>query len=149
MFQVFINPAGPKFKTSAAKLTFFDLAGAISFYQVTRGGFALGTCQAKVVRNRIRVAEQTGLASSRSRVVVVRGPKEHVTLSKLQALLDGELQFYDAQWVEEPEEPTPSQAVIEICFGSYRAQTEAAWVVLCKTLVHKGVHISFGADPCA
>ena len=39
--------------------------------------------------------------------------------------------------------------MVEICFGSYRAQTEVAWVVLCKTLVHKGVHISFGADPCA
>ncbi|KAK0610957.1 hypothetical protein B0T14DRAFT_441261, partial [Immersiella caudata] len=150
VFQVYINEAVGKHPTSAAKLTFFDLEGARRFLaKVQReGGFRVGSHLARVMRNRIKVAQQGKRSKGHSRVIKLYGSRVVLHRARIDKVLSGEIKIYNIEFYEEVEHSVPGEVAITIRFGSYRAQTEGAWKLFNQHFEEDGIRIEYGVDPC-
>ena len=151
VFCVVVNPPERRknIPTSAAKIVFFELAAAQRFwawYGPGRTPFIVGGYRATIERNRTRVAESQE-PSFCSRVLVVAGPADVVTVAGLLQLFDrkivyqidgilvGEVQFW----------PTGPTRTIEVRFGSFRYQAQTAYGML---KGQPGLRVAYGRDPC-
>ncbi|KAK4207621.1 hypothetical protein QBC37DRAFT_241721, partial [Rhypophila decipiens] len=161
IFASYINPINPVLGhlTSAAKLVFFEKTAAQHFWERHRD-LPLMVCKkaAKVVRNRIRVAEPDW-PRSYTRVVVISGPAKIVELGVLMKIFEAHFVFHVDTIIEDPLE-LPDVDVeqgwrlpegwrtIEIRFGSWRSQAQTSFQVLGNHPDYRGVRIRYGRDPC-
>ncbi|KAK0643681.1 hypothetical protein B0T16DRAFT_459795 [Cercophora newfieldiana] len=134
---------------SAAKLTFFTPESANLFLERYNAfGFVVEGYAARVVRNRTKVARPAeGLAVSR--VLLITGPQEIVEEGVLMGIFRSSFEFEMDGEVLVLSEGEGKRA---LCwpFGSYRAQAQAAVVLMRRNLgFFKGVDVGYGVDPCA
>ncbi|KAM7197234.1 hypothetical protein V8F33_005662, partial [Rhypophila sp. PSN 637] len=146
IFASYINDANPVagHHTSAAKLVFFEKTAAQHFWERHREQLPLMVCgyAAKVVRNRIKVAEPDW-PSSYTRVVVISGPAEIVERGVLLKIFEAHFVFHVDTILEDP-----GWRTIEIRFGSWRSQAQTSFQVLGNHPDYRGVRIRYGRDPC-
>ncbi|RYP32131.1 hypothetical protein DL767_005367 [Monosporascus sp. MG133] len=161
IYACVVNPptdaAGGSHMTAAAKLVFFDRAGAENLLRRAREGrFKVGGCVPRVRPNRIRSAARE--PGPHCRVLHIEGPPELVNTPYLH-------RFFAAKFTFELEDVvtvyrTPQRVRQEWRFGSYRCQAEAA-----RQSIHREkersdlagaeralwdrVNVHFGVDPCA
>ncbi|KAK3323771.1 hypothetical protein B0T19DRAFT_443243 [Cercophora scortea] len=158
IFASHLNQANPQegLMHCAVKLVFFDLAGARRFLaQYTGPGRALmvGGRRAKIVRNRIKVAESRQEPSC-SRVLVVAGPRHLVSLEILIKLFEQYCQFDIDSFYEVPNPSLLPWAPAEwrrlvLVFGSWRSQAEQArQAIISHYHEFPGVLTGWGYDPC-
>ncbi|KAK3318148.1 hypothetical protein B0H66DRAFT_226310 [Apodospora peruviana] len=147
--------------TSAAKIVFFEKADARRFWvdkhacgqlpflvkqEATEVAFA-----GRVVRNRVKVAEQNAATVPRNytRVVRISGPKLYVNLEGLLHLFRQSFLF-DVDEISEEELPGDSMSVA-ITFGSWRCQAACAFQVYNRAVERgqfRGCSIEYRRDPC-
>ncbi|KAI1377930.1 hypothetical protein F4677DRAFT_443848 [Hypoxylon crocopeplum] len=164
IFACHINPPNAQYKTTAAKITFWDREGTNRFPdQYTRGAFRVRGNQPAVRMNRVRGrAQSTG---PQSRVLRLVGPGRVVNGLYLEDLFRRYF-FYGLDEIIEVEYDRGKRSrCMEIRFGSYRAQSSAAmkWIK-CVQEGNKSavqymspgekfwwaqVEVSWGEDPCA
>jgi len=150
VWQCHVNPPTGPHRHSAAKLTFFTRESAQKFYADNKNGFSVGSHLADVLWNRIRVPEQIGGTAQKSRVVRIRGPWTFVNSDNIRRILDEGMKFYDVEKARQS--VFGLEMVLELHFGSFRAQAEAAEILVQREALLKrinGVSIQFGIDPCA
>ncbi|RYP42996.1 hypothetical protein DL770_011893 [Monosporascus sp. CRB-9-2] len=161
IYACVVNPptdaAGGSHMTAAAKLVFFDRAGAENLLDKARQGqFRVGGCVPRVRLNRIKSAARE--PGPHCRVLHIEGPPELVNTPFLYS-------FFAARFTFELEDVltiyrTPQRVRQEWRFGSYRCQAEAA-----RQSIHREkerldladaeralwdrVNVHFGVDPCA
>ncbi|KAM7195543.1 hypothetical protein V8F20_007439 [Naviculisporaceae sp. PSN 640] len=136
---------------AAAKIVFMDLEGARRFYHryVRQQRLVVGGVRAFVVRNRIKVAEQKGLARYFSRCLLINGIWTIVNLDFLAAYFDPLIK-YQIDCTVQHFNPNPGMATLEIRFASFRAQAQMAYKILTEDpfFVDNGVTVAFARDPC-
>lgn len=113
---------------------------------------------AKVVRNRIKVAEPDW-PESHTRVAVISGRKEVVQTATLIKIFEANFVFHIDEIIEDPlEVPEVDKEqgwmlpdgwrTIEIRFGSWRSQAQTSFQVLGNHPDFRGARIRYGRDPC-
>ncbi|KAK3688250.1 hypothetical protein B0T22DRAFT_148725 [Podospora appendiculata] len=158
VYATHLNPSNPQLNLfhSAAKLVFFELAGARRFLaQFTGPGRALviRDLRAKIVRNRVRVAESTHEPNC-SRVLIVAGPPQVLTLDRVLNLFDKFSSFDTDSFCEERSPNLLPWAPVEwrklvLAFGSFRSQSQQAMqAIRHKPYEFAGVVVGWGYDPC-
>lgn len=110
-----------------------------------------GHHRATVVWNRVLVAEHVGGRwDEASRVVIVRGPRELVSMAAVASIVHKNIRMYDLALVCETDYTLVDGGFeVEVHFGIFRAQAHSAYIVLNRAFHGKGVKISYGTDPCA
>lgn len=152
VYSLPINPPVPLHYGCAAKIGFFTRKAAEKFYSYSRGGFWVGGHhRATVVWNRVLVAEHVGGRwDEASRVVIVRGNRELVSMAAVASIVHKSIRMYDLALVCETDYTLVDGGFeVEVHFGSFRAQAHSAYFVLNRAFHGKGVKISYGTDPCA
>ncbi|RYP46522.1 hypothetical protein DL769_011385 [Monosporascus sp. CRB-8-3] len=161
VYACVVNPptdaAGGPHMTAAAKLVFFDRAGAENLLRrAHEGRFRVGGCVPRVRLNRIRSAARE--PGPHSRVLHIEGPPELVNAARLH-------RFFAARFTFELEDVvavyrSPQRVRLEWRFGSYRCQAEAARQAIhrekerpdltdAEKALWDRVNVHFGVDPCA
>ncbi|RYO86851.1 hypothetical protein DL766_005679 [Monosporascus sp. MC13-8B] len=161
IYACVVNPptdaTGGSHMTAAAKLVFFDRAGAENLLrQAHEGRFKVGGCVPRVRLNRIKSAARE--PGPHCRVLHIEGPPELVNTACLHRFFAGKFTFEleDVATVYR----SPQRVRQEWRFGSYRCQAEAA-----RQSIHREkerfdladaeralwdrVNVHFGVDPCA
>ncbi|KAM7200093.1 hypothetical protein V8F20_005514, partial [Naviculisporaceae sp. PSN 640] len=148
IFASYINDANPSagHLTAAAKLVFFKKSAAQYFWSRHREQLPLMVCgyAAKVVRNRIKVAEPDW-PENYTRVVVISGRKEVVQTATLLKIFEANFVFHLDEIIEDP---LDGWRTIEFRFGSWRSQAQTSFQVLGNHPDFRGVRIRYGRDPC-
>ncbi|GAB1319131.1 RRM domain-containing protein [Madurella fahalii] len=136
---------------SAAKLVFFERAGAERFYDLySFFGFSTPRnphLRARVTWNRIRSAE-VDVGGRKSRVLLVSGPPDVVNEQFLTSYLDTKLQYQVDEVLHRGLSPDGARVLLEFRFGSFRCQAEAARMALMREFRDSGVVCEYGWDPC-
>ncbi|RYP44337.1 hypothetical protein DL768_009196 [Monosporascus sp. mg162] len=161
VYACVVNPptdaAGGSHMTAAAKLVFFDRAGAENLLRRARQGrFKVGGCVPRVRPNRIKSAARE--PGPYCRVLHIEGPPGLVNAPYL-------CRFFAARFTFELEDVltvcrTPQRVRQEWRFGSYRCQAEAARQSIqrekerpdladAERALWDQVNVHFGVDPCA
>ncbi|KAK4224344.1 hypothetical protein QBC38DRAFT_371246 [Podospora fimiseda] len=153
VYATHINPPEPEkgHELSAAKLVFFERADAERFFHIANsaGGFALPgypQYRARVTWNRIRSAE-VDKAGNKSRVLIISGPPEIVNEEFLLNYFDDKLIYQLEEIIHRgtiDEGARGQRAMIEVRFGSYRCQSEAARMALIREFREWGIICEFG-----
>ncbi|KAI0125380.1 hypothetical protein BJ170DRAFT_727306 [Xylariales sp. AK1849] len=169
VFATVINP--PDFTlghlTSAAKIVFFDTAGAQALLQKARmGQFVVNGYIPKVNMNRIRTPAHS--AGPESRVIHIEGPKLIVNVQFLHHWFSQRFTYsIDAVFLLHEDVSPIGRRRLEWRFGSYRCQAASALSFIdkerkrnCDTLgcdasgrlhnaLWRQVNTFYGVDPCA
>ncbi|KAK3364639.1 hypothetical protein B0T25DRAFT_444583 [Lasiosphaeria hispida] len=137
--------AGSFSDTSIAKITTFTRAGAEKLYNFIHAGWlAISGQQTRVRWNQIKVAAFPG-DEYLSRVLLISGPKDVVTIPNLTAHLSRGIAYQlEAATVKQE---TADIRLIEWRFCSFRAQASSAKLLLRWEL--PAVTTRFGVDPLA
>ncbi|KAL2267069.1 hypothetical protein VTJ83DRAFT_4346 [Remersonia thermophila] len=153
VFATHINPPAPErgHAFSAAKLVFFDREGAERFYsRYAATGFRTphhpDLC-ARVTWNRVRSAEEDK-GGRRSRVLLISGPPHIVERHRLCAYLNTKMVYQIDDIIHRGQSPDGARVLLEIRFGSFRCQAEAARMALMREFRDAGVMCEYGRDPC-
>ncbi|KAK5659341.1 hypothetical protein OQA88_1434 [Cercophora sp. LCS_1] len=146
VYHLVINGPTDEHHTAAARLTFFSRQAAVTFADATMRGFWVRGYRTQVREDRIGVLERV----YGSRVIVITGPIHLVNWASLRALLvPPRLRFYHLDRVLPLRETRhPDLVELEVHFASFRAQAEAASVIVRREWRPLGVTVRFGDDPC-
>ncbi|KAL2164723.1 hypothetical protein VTH06DRAFT_18 [Thermothelomyces fergusii] len=175
VYATHINPPDPErgHTHSAAKLIFFERAGAGKsstrsparstrekltaalhterfFARYSSTGYATPRnphLRARVTWNRVRSAE-ADVNGNRSRVLLVSGPPDIVNQDFLFAYLNTKMVYQVDAVLYHGENEDGSRVLLEIRFGSFRCQAEAARMALMREFRDAGVICDYGLDPC-
>ncbi|KAG7048799.1 f-box domain-containing protein [Colletotrichum scovillei] len=133
---------------TAAKLVFFNRTGAENcFKAIKQKRLIVGGCRPRVVWNRIKSAAQPN--TSRSRVILIRGPSELVRRDVLDRWFSKKFS-YQTEDVLVRRVPQAGVTVLEWRFGSFRAQAEAATMYMSENeLEGTKLEWRWEVDPCA
>ncbi|KAL2200720.1 hypothetical protein P885DRAFT_28106 [Corynascus similis CBS 632.67] len=149
VYATHINPPDPGrgHTQSAAKLIFFERASAERFFaRYCLTGYATPRnpdLRARVTWNRVRSAEvDTG--GTRSRVLLVSGPRKIVNETFLFSYLDGKLVYQVDEVLHRGQSDDGGRVLLEIRFGSFRCQAEAARMALMREFRDAGVMCDYG-----
>ncbi|KAK0725949.1 hypothetical protein B0H67DRAFT_509018, partial [Lasiosphaeris hirsuta] len=138
-------PAESVSKKAAAKITTFTRAGAEKLYNFIHAGWlVMGGQRVKVRWNQIRIPAYQG-DSYLSRVLMISGPKDVVTIPSLEAHFSKNF-VYQLEAVIVKQE-TAEIRMIEWRFCSFRAQASSAKLYIRWEI--PGVESRFGIDPLA
>ncbi|KAI1749344.1 hypothetical protein F4782DRAFT_533631 [Xylaria castorea] len=153
-----INGTDHRHITAAAKIVFFDVAGAQNLLRQAREGkFVVGGFIPRVVPNRIKTEAQR--LGPHSRVLHIEGPSCVVNQRCLTALFnEGKIKWEDEEIIILSNNGILTR--LEWRFGSYRCQAEFARHLIDRvkrfTLlpfdlakIWQSVTVHFGVDPCA
>ncbi|KAI0547505.1 hypothetical protein F4679DRAFT_586376 [Xylaria curta] len=153
-----INEAGLHHFASAAKIIFFDVAGAQNLLRQAREGtFVVNSYVPHVLHNRIKTEAKP--PGPNSRVLHIEGPSCIINQLYLKTLFS----YARIAWQDEEVIVLSNNGILtrlEWRFGSYRCQAESVRYLLdrvkrCTLLspdqatMWQGVTIYFGVDPCA
>ena len=149
IYATVINPPDGKHETSAAKVVFFERTAAQKFFvHANRTTFRVGGRPGRVSWNRIKSCESAESAD-KSRVLLFYGTPSVCNREYIVEFFASKFKFdIDGIFVRNR---TDEWCRLEVRFGSYRCQSEAAKMALARDLVPTG-HIwdvKFGLDPCA
>ncbi|AEO66648.1 uncharacterized protein THITE_38236 [Thermothielavioides terrestris NRRL 8126] len=149
VFATHINPPAPErgHAFSAAKVVFFERRGAERFYnKFAATGYSTPRSphlRARVSWNRIRSAEvDTG--GTRSRVLLVSGPPAVVNEAFLCRYLDTKLVYQLDEVIWRGMSKDGGRVLLEVRFGSFRCQAEAARMALMREFREIGVVCEYG-----
>ncbi|KXH33264.1 hypothetical protein CSIM01_03178 [Colletotrichum simmondsii] len=133
---------------TAAKLVFFNRTGAENcFKAIKQKRLIVGGRRPRVVWNRIKSAAQPN--TSRSRVILIRGPSELVRRDVLDRWFSKKFS-YETEDVLVRRVPQAGVTVLEWRFGSFRAQAEAATMYMSENdLEGTKLEWRWEVDPCA
>ncbi|KAK1641209.1 hypothetical protein BDP81DRAFT_129472 [Colletotrichum phormii] len=133
---------------AAAKIVFFNRAGAENcFKAIKQGRLIVGGRRLRVVWNRTKSAVQPD--TSNSRVVLIRGPSGLVKRNELEHWFSKYFE-YQTERVLVRKQTGPQVTVLEWRFGSFRAQAEAATLLLSQEeFGNMKLEWRWGVDPCA
>ncbi|TRX93951.1 hypothetical protein FHL15_005029 [Xylaria flabelliformis] len=153
-----INEAGLHHFAAAAKIVFFDVAGAQNLLRQAREGkFVVDGYIPRVIHNRIKTEAKP--LGPKSRILHIEGPSCVVNQSYLTTLFS----YARITWQDEEVIILSNNGLLtrlEWRFGSYRCQAETARYLIdrvkrCTLLppdqatIWQGVAVHFGVDPCA
>ncbi|KXX80607.1 hypothetical protein MMYC01_202678 [Madurella mycetomatis] len=149
VYATHINPPDPArgHLGSAAKVVFFERAGAERFYDLY-SAFGFSTprsphLRARVTWNRIRSAE-VDVGGHKSRVLLVSGPPDIVNQQFLMSYLDNKMQYQVDDVLHRGANPDRTRVLLEFRFGSFRCQAEAARMALVREFRDLGVLCEYG-----
>ncbi|KAI0863430.1 hypothetical protein F4860DRAFT_511824 [Xylaria cubensis] len=153
-----INEAGLHHFAAAAKIVFFDVAGAQNLLRQAREGkFVVDGYIPRVIHNRIKTEAKP--LGPKSRILHIEGPSCVVNQSYLTTLFSyARITWQDEEVIVLSNNGTLTR--LEWRFGSYRCQAETARYLIdrvkrCTLLppdqaaIWQGVAVHFGVDPCA
>ncbi|KAK4035135.1 hypothetical protein C8A01DRAFT_48637 [Parachaetomium inaequale] len=149
VYATHINPPDPErgHVRSAAKLVFFERAGAERFYaRYSTTGYATPRnphLRARVTWNRVRSAE-VDAGGNRSRVLLISGPPGVVNERFLYAYLDTKMVYQVDEVFRRGQNDDGSRVLVEFRFGSFRCQAEAARMALMREFRDVGVVCDYG-----
>ncbi|KAH6856387.1 hypothetical protein B0I37DRAFT_74682 [Chaetomium sp. MPI-CAGE-AT-0009] len=153
VYATHINPPDPArgHAYSAAKIIFFERAAAEHFYATySTTGYATRRhphLRARVRWNRVRSGE-VDIGGSRSRVLLVSGPRAVADEAFLRAYLDTKLTYQTDAVIYRGASDDGARVLLEFRFGSYRCQAEAARMALMREFRDVGVVCVYG-ELCA
>ncbi|KAK4235711.1 hypothetical protein C8A03DRAFT_46200 [Achaetomium macrosporum] len=154
VYATHINPPVPEkgLERSAAKVVFFERKAAELFYNLFSGpGFSTPRnphLRARVTWNRIQ-SEETDVGGFLSRVLLVSGPPEIVNWNFLCRYLNTKLQYQMDEVLPHGPSADGTRVLLELRFGSFRCQAQAAKMALGREFRKDGVACEYGLDPCA
>ncbi|KAL1840667.1 hypothetical protein VTJ49DRAFT_217 [Mycothermus thermophilus] len=99
--------------------------------------------RARVTWNRVRSAEEDK-GGRRSRVLLISGPPEIVEPHRLCAYLDTKMVYQLDEIIHKGQSPDGARVLLEIRFGSFRCQAEAARMALMREFRDAGVLCEYG-----
>ncbi|KAL2153430.1 hypothetical protein VTH82DRAFT_4585 [Thermothelomyces myriococcoides] len=144
VYATHINPPDPErgHTHSAAKLIFFDRAGAERFFaRYFSTGYSTPRnphLRARVTWNRVRSAE-ADVNGTRSRVLLISGPPDIVNQGFLFSYLATKMVYQVDEVLCHGQNEDGSRVLLEIRFGSFRCQAEAARMALMREFRDAGV----------
>ncbi|KAK4126633.1 hypothetical protein N657DRAFT_567567 [Parathielavia appendiculata] len=149
VYATHINPPVPDrgHVFSAAKLVFFERAGAEAFYNAySTTGYATPRhphLRARVTWNRVRSAE-VDKGGRRSRVLLISGPPAIVNQQYLCAYLNTKMVYHVDELIHRGVSDDGSRVLLEFRFGSFRCQAEAARMALMREFRDVGLVCEYG-----
>lgn len=137
--------------TAGAKLTFFTIEDAQRFFQfsIVDSALTIGGLPTRVLRNRVKVGPQSGLPTDHTRVLVVTGSSQVITVEFLETFFREKFVYQLETVIDHGNNGVMS--VLEWRFSSWRAQAHEAMQILKRDPVFQEmwVNVEYGRDPCA